>query len=49
MTSTEQVSLFSRLLETLIRHALKNQYDENNNLTQPVTTKQGSELINTKT
>jgi hypothetical protein len=40
----EQVSLFSRLLEIVIRHALKKKQEENIDLTKQLTYKPGSEL-----
>ncbi len=42
MDYNEQISLFSRLLEIVIRHALKKKHEENINLNQQLTYKPGS-------
>lgn len=42
MDSHEQHSLFSRLLETIIRHALKNKHEEDSHLTHQFISKSGS-------
>jgi hypothetical protein len=43
MDYQEQVSLFSRLLEIVIRHALTKKHEENANLNNLFTYKPGSE------
>jgi hypothetical protein len=44
MNYNEQISLFSRLLEIVIRHALKKKHEENINFNQQLTYKPGSKL-----
>ncbi len=44
MNSHEQISLFSRLLEIVIRYTLKKKEEENINLNKQLIYKPGSEL-----
>jgi len=44
MDYNEQISLFSRLLEIVIRHALKKKQDENINFNKQLTYKPGSKF-----
>ncbi len=44
MDSTEQISLISRLLEIVIRHALKNKHEEKIKPNQQFTSKPASEF-----